>query len=129
MRPANWDVTEDSLKKESKKTREFMSELNRMKIKTATNSKYYMPGDSEMRAYFFMQVVYGEGEGNYPVRNGILVDDSLYPSLLMKGVSRPVLKLDEMQKEMYLKCDGKHKVDAHEFEQYPYMVNYKRIFK
>ncbi len=107
---------------------DFLRSLNKKNIKTSADTKYYMPGDSEFRAYFFMQVVYGEGSGEYPVRNGILAGDEVWPSLLMKDVSRPVLSLDRRQRDIYRKCDGRHKADAREFLQYPYVVMYKMPF-
>jgi radical SAM superfamily enzyme YgiQ (UPF0313 family) len=107
----------------------FPEEMNKRNIKTAANTKYYMPGDSEFRAYFFMQVVYGEGSGDYPVRNGILAGDRIIPSMLMKNVSRPVVQLSEEELKPYSKCDGKHKVDASVFERYPYVVYYESPFR
>ncbi len=107
---------------------DFLRGLNERRIKTSADTKYYMPGDSEMRPYLFMQAAYGEGSGEYPVRNGLLIGNEIRPSLLMKGVSRPVLKLDERQKELYLRCDGRHKADAGEFLKYPYVVMYERPF-
>ena len=106
----------------------FLSDLGKTGVKTSANTKYYMPGDSEFRPYFFMQVVYGEGSGDYPVRSGVLVGDTIWPSLLMQNVSRPKLRLDPRQKTQYLLCDGKHKADAKEFERYPYVVNYIKSF-
>lgn len=113
---------------QSKEVRKFLHGLNERDIKTCADTKYYMPGDSEFRAYFFMQVVYGEGSGEYPVRNGSLRDKEIWPSLLMKNVCRPKLVLDDEQLETYKKCDGKHKVNATEFEEYPYVVFYKSMF-
>ena len=107
---------------------EFLAGLNGRDIKTSANTKYYMPGNSEFRPYFFMQVAYGEGKGEYPVKNGLLVGDEVRPSMLMEGVSRPVLKLDKGQRGVYEKCDGRHKVDARGFRGYPYVVYYERPF-
>jgi radical SAM superfamily enzyme YgiQ (UPF0313 family) len=128
MQPAEWGVVRHGFDYEVKEgmdreeTSKFLKDLNRRNLKTAKNTKYYMPGDSEMRAYFFMQVVYGENEGEFPVRNGILAGDTIWPSLLMNGVSRPRLVLNEKQKKAYEKCDGRHKVNARDFEEYPYVV-------
>lgn len=133
--PENWGVkkldagqfkVEGGMKRDE--VRKFLKELNKRKIKTSADTKYYMPGDSEFRPYLFMQVVYGEQAGEYPVRNGILVGNEIWPSLLMKDVSRPKLSLDDGQLETYEKCDGKHKLNATEFEPYPYVVFYRRPF-
>jgi hypothetical protein len=75
-----------------------------------------------------MQVVYGEGSGDYPVRNGILKGSEIWPSLLMRDVSRPKVQLNKRQKETYAKCDGTHKIKADDFKEYPYVVFYKRPF-
>lgn len=108
--------------------REFLRALNARRVRTAAQTKYYMPGDSEMRPYLFMQAVYGEGSGDYPVRNGLLMGSEVWPSLLMRDVSRPRLVLDDRQRALYEECDGRHKVDAAEFERYPYVVNYSKPF-
>jgi len=113
---------------EKKEVRDFLSELDDRKVKTSADTKYHMPGDSEFRAYFFMQAVYGEGSGDYPVRSGILIDDTIWPSLLMKNVSRPKIVLDEDLKKTYELCDGGHKVDATDFEEHPYVVYYSKKF-
>lgn len=108
--------------------KKFLAEMNKKGLRTSASTKYAMPGDSEFRAYFFMQVVYGEGLGEYPVRNGILAGNEVWPSLLMKNVTRPKLQLDKEHKKTYQKCDGRHKVDATGFEQYPYVVHYSKRF-
>ena len=97
-------------------------------LKTSSDTKYYMPGDAEFRAYLFMQAVYGEGSGSYPVRNGILRGNKVLPSLLMRNVSRPGIELNKREKETYQKCDGTHKIGADEFKKYPYVVFYERPF-
>ncbi len=106
----------------------FLQELNKENVKTAANTKYYMPGDSEFRPYFFMQVAHGEGSGNYPVRNGILSGNEILPSLLLKNVSRPRIELSEKDQKLYEKCDGKHRVDGSKFKEYPYVVYYEHPF-
>ncbi len=112
---------------QSGEVREFLRELGTSPLsKTSSDTKYYMPGDSEFRAYLFMQAVYGEGVGDYPVKNGILVENEIWPSLLMRNVLRPKVKLSKKQRELYLKCDGRHKVDAEEFKKYPYVVFYQK---
>lgn len=110
------------------KVNEFMKKLCSSNVKTSADTKYYMPGDSEMRAYFFMQAAYGEGSGEYPVRNGILRGNEIVPSLLMEGATRPIVKLSQKAAALYAKCDGKHKANAGEFEGYPYVVRYSRKF-
>ncbi len=111
-----------------KEVQKFLKDLNRLRPKTSADTKYYFPGDSELRAYFFVQVVYGEGEGSYPVRTGILLGDEIWPSLLMKNVSRPRVKLSRGDAERYAKCDGRHRVEARDFLPYPYVVFYRRPF-
>ncbi len=108
--------------------KQFLKEMNTSGVKTSADTKYYMPGDSEFRAYLFMQAVYGEGGGDYPVRNGIIVGNEIWPSLLMKGASRPKVKLSPKQLEVYKKCDGSHRADAKEFVKYPYVVFYNKKF-
>ncbi len=113
---------------QTEEVQQFLADLDRKGIKTCANTKYYMPGDSEFRAYFFMQVVYGEGSGEYPVRNGILRGNEVWPSMLMTDTSRPLLRLTEAQKRTYEMCDGRHRIDAQEFLTYPYVVYYKKPF-
>ncbi len=113
---------------QAEEAREFLKETGKRGLKTCANTKYHFPGDSEMRAYFFMQVVFGEGGGKYPVRNGIVKGDEVWPSLTMKNVSRPKLKLGAENRAVYGLCDGKHKADASAFMKYPYVVFYNRPF-
>lgn len=111
-----------------KEVLDFLRKLNKMNPKTARNSFYNMPGDSEMRAYLFMQAVHGEGAGDYPIRNGIIVGDTIWPSLLKHDSDRPILRLNREQKKRYIDCDGRRKVYAKDFEQYPYVVYYTHPF-
>jgi radical SAM superfamily enzyme YgiQ (UPF0313 family) len=135
VQPAIWGVKRNGFKysveegMQEKEASSFLSSLNSRELRTAANTMYYMPGDSEMRAYFFMQAVYGEGKGDYPVRNGILVGREILPSLLTKENMMPRLSLSEKQLEIYRKCDGAHKMGETGFEEYPYVVRYKRFFK
>jgi hypothetical protein len=123
---------------------EFLKSLDKRRVKTSADTKYYMPGDTEFRAYFLVQAVYGETANPdlsdtslVPVRNGILKDDRILPSLLMDNVSRPVVPLDAGSKRAYGFCDGTRSlkdfdagsVDAiSRLSEFPYIVFFKKKF-
>jgi len=126
--------------------RSFLRDLDSSGVRTASGSMYHMPGDTEFRAYLFMQSVFGEtsvfgSDELYPVVNGTLKGSLLSPSFFSHDASRPELQLDTASSKLVSLCDGTRPVaeikkilgDTAEgrirgLMVHPYLIFYKRSF-
>jgi len=125
---------------QNKEAKEFLKRIETSGLRTASGTMYHMPGDTEFRAYLFMQSVYGEtsdfcSQDLIPVRNGVLRGDTLSPSFFGSGVCRPVLHLSGKDSAFIGSCGGirsARDIDDDEridrFLRYPYIVFYRKPF-
>ncbi|MBN2518287.1 MAG: hypothetical protein JXB14_05560, partial [Candidatus Altiarchaeota archaeon] len=93
--------------------------------KTSADRMYHMPGDTELRAYFFMQCIYGEtsepvlSDGLVPVRNGVAGGEDIKSSFLGLNASRDLMDVDEKTARLYRRCNGENSIGdlVKEFER------------
>lgn len=106
---------------QEKESKEFLKKIGKLvskgELKTSADTMYYMPGDTEFRAYFFMQCAYGEtSEPDFsdgalvPVGNGLLEGNKLRPSFFPLDSPRRELQLNDKTLDIYKKCDGRNDI-------------------